>query len=267
MNLDQQKKLAAERAVEKVKSGMIVGLGTGSTVQFALEKISEKLKQGKLRNIYGVPSSLKTENEAKRLEIPLITLDEALKRCETGKVRREIEEAGHFQLSIRNSQLPIDLTIDGADEVAVGKSELVEDEDTTTIALIKGGGGALLREKILAQASKRLIIIIDETKLSGHPGEKWHVPVEVIKIALNLEKKFLESLDAKVSVRKTADGSNYITDENNFILDADFGKIKNVRELSALLNERAGIVEHGLFIGITDKVICAMKNGTIKELE
>ena len=130
--------------------------------------------------------------------------------------------------------------------------------------LIKGGGGALLREKILAQASKRLIIITDETKLSKHLGTKRPVPVEVFKFSVGAETKFLESLNAKVELRKNSDDSSYITDENNFILDADFGEIKNVKDLSDKLNDRAGIAGHGLFIGMTSELICAMSNGEIR---
>ena len=269
MDINQQKKLAAEKAAEEISSGLIVGLGTGSTVQFVLEKISERIKSGELKNILCIPSSNNTENEAKRLNIPIITLDEALKKRETANVKGETRNGNqkseirnqksesnarkNSQFSILNSQLPIDLTIDGADEF---DSEL---------NLIKGGGGALLKEKILAQASKRLIIIADETKRSKYLGEKWPVPVEILQMALAVEKQFLESLNANVELRKNSDGSIYLTDQNNFILDANFGKIKNVKELATLLNQRAGIVEHGLFIGLASKILCALSNGSIEE--
>ncbi|MFA5804613.1 MAG: ribose 5-phosphate isomerase A [Melioribacteraceae bacterium] len=259
MEINQLKKLAAEKAVEEISSGMIIGLGSGSTVQFALEKISERIKNGELKNIVGIPSSSKTEKEAIRLGIPLITLNDAVNwksgndnkekvKSQRSKVNSDFLES----LYPLYSTLYIDLTIDGADEI--------DDE----LILIKGGGGALLREKILAQASKRLIIITDETKLSNHLGTKWPVPVEVFKFSVGVEQKFLESLNAKVELRKNSDGSNYITDENNFILDADFGEIKNVKELSDILNDRAGIVGHGLFVGLTDKIICAMDDGEIR---
>ena len=235
MDINQLKKLAAERAVEEISSGMIIGLGSGSTVQFALEKISEKIKNGELKNIVSIPSSSKTEKEAIRLGIPLTTLNES------SGGRPERSEGSKC----------IDLTIDGADEF--------DDE----LNLIKGGGGALLREKILAQASKKLIIITDESKHSKHLGTRWPVPVEVFKLSIDVEKFFLESLNAKVKLRNNSDGSNYITDEKNFILDADFGEIKNVKELSDILNDRASIVGHGLFVGLTDKIICAMDKGEI----
>ncbi len=236
MDINQLKKLAAEKAVEEISSGMVVGLGTGSTVQFALEKISERIKNGELKNIVGIPSSSKTEKEAIRLRIPLTTLNDIYSQ----------------HSMITNTSLPIDLIIDGADEF---------DEH---LSLIKGGGGALLREKILAQASKRLIIITDESKRSEFLGTKWPVPIEVFKFCFETEKKFLKFLNAKVEPRKNFDGSNYITDENNFILDANFGEIKNVKDLSDILNDRAGIVGHGLFVGLADKIICATDTGEIK---
>ena len=239
MNVHLLKKLAAEKAVEEISSGMIVGLGTGSTVQFALEKISYKIKNGELKNIRCIPSSVRTETEAKKLGVPLTNFEELI--MDNGELR--INDQNPFS---------IDITIDGADEC---------DEE---LNLIKGGGGALLREKILAQASKRLIIIVDESKLSKDLGTKWPVPVEVIQFAADVEQKFLESLDAKVVKRKNADGKDYITDENNFILDADFGEIKNPAELATLLNQRAGIVEHGLFIGMTSELICAMNDVIVR---
>ncbi len=274
MNINELKKLAAEKAVEEISSGMIIGLGSGSTVQFALEKISEKIKNGELKNIVGIPSSSNTEKEAIRLGIPLMTLNEVVKR-ETGNGKRKSEIRNQKPVlstsegSASSIQHPvssiIDLTIDGADEVTVGHPNPdLSGEGSKQIDLIKGGGGALLREKILAQTSKRLIIITDETKLSKHLGAKWPVPVEVFKFAVGVEQKFLESLNAKVELRKNSDGSNYITDENNFILDADFGEIKNAKDLSNILNDRAGIAGHGLFIGLADKVICAMNDGEIR---
>jgi ribose 5-phosphate isomerase A len=223
MNIDQLKKQAAEKAVEDIKDGMIVGLGSGSTVFYALEKISEKLKSGELKNIIGISSSTDTEKKAVQFGIPL---------------------------TIFNDNPIIDLTIDGADEA------------DPELNLIKGGGGALLREKIIAQASKKLIIIIDETKLSDKLGEKWAVPIEVLQFAMNSEKLFLESLGAKISLRKK-NGETFITDEGNIIFDANFGVIEDVKKLTCLINQRAGIVEHGIFIGMTDKIICAKRNGEI----
>jgi ribose 5-phosphate isomerase A len=238
MNTNELKKLAAEKAVEEIKTGMIIGLGSGSTFQFAIEKISQKIKSGELKNIFGIPSSSMTEKEAVRLEVPLTSFENLL--TNRNQLENQNNEAKTFS---------IDLTIDGADEV---------DEN---LNLIKGGGGAMLREKIIAQESKRILIMIDETKLSKYLGTKFFVPVEVIPFALSAEKKYLENIGAKVSIRKNPDGSNYITDEKNYILDANFGQIKNVIKLADVLNKRAGIVEHGLFVGMQPTIICAKKNG------
>ncbi|OGU55204.1 MAG: ribose 5-phosphate isomerase A [Ignavibacteria bacterium RBG_13_36_8] len=223
MNQNELKKQAADYAVTNyIKSGMIVGLGAGSTSLFALKKISELISKGELKNILGIPSSLQTEREAVKLNIPLTTLEE---------------------------HNVIDVTIDGADETDPQKN------------LIKGGGGAMLREKVLAQASRQEIIIIDESKYSETLGTKFPVPVEVIPFAVTVEKIFLESLGAKVQIRIPINKDKFITDDGNNILDCDFGPIKDPRKLSALLNERAGIVEHGIFIDLCTHAVIAGKNG------
>lgn len=263
MNADQLKKLAAEKAVDEIKSGMAVGLGSGSTVQFALEEISIRLRNGVLKDILCIPSSANTEREAERLGIELGTFEELVRKRETQEVKSETERVDLAHVSRFTSHVSrftfLDLTIDGADETAY-------DESSKQINLIKGGGGALLREKIIAQASRKLIIMVDESKMSDQLGEKWAVPVEVIPFAVSVEEEFLKSLGAKVTRRKKTDGNDYITDENNFILDADFGVIKDPADLSILLHERAGVVEHGMFIGMASKVICALNDGTINVL-
>jgi len=219
---DELKKLAAEEAVKSVKSGMVLGLGTGSTTKFAILKIAELLKSSKLKNIVGIPSSIQTEKLALENGIELVSFN-------------ELQE--------------IDLTIDGADEV------------DPNLNLIKGGGGALLREKIIAQASKEVIIVVDENKLSDSLGTKWHVPIEIIPFAEEVERKYLESLNSKVTTRLNPDGTKFITDEKNIILDADFGVIQDPSSLAKKLESRAGIVEHGLFINLVSKVISANENG------
>lgn len=224
--MSELKKKAAEKAVEYVKSGMILGLGTGSTTYYALEKIAELLGKGELKNIKGIPSSVQTENQALQLGIPLTTIEE---------------------------YPVIDLTIDGADEI------------DSKLNLIKGGGGALLREKVLAQASKMEIIIADDSKYVESLGTNWFVPVEVLKFASHSEMLFLESLGADVKLRMK-DEHPFVTDEGNFILDAHFGKIENPSELARKMENRAGIIEHGLFIDLTDKVILAGVKG-ITELD
>jgi len=219
---DELKQEAAFRAVELVESGMVVGLGSGSTASFAVRRIAARIKAGELKNIVGIPSSTNTERLAKELRIPLTGFDE---------------------------QQQIDINIDGADEV---------DPD---LNLIKGGGGALLREKVVAQASRQNIIVVDESKLSPQLGTNWAVPVEVIAFARKVEENFLKSLGAALSARRLEGGNYFRTDQNNLILDADFGPIADPAGLAALLGSRAGIVEHGLFLGLASDVIVAGAEG------
>lgn len=241
MDYSKLKQIAAEKAVEEVKDGMFVGLGTGSTAKFAIIKIAKKIKDGHLKNIYGIPTSKKTEELAAGLGIPLLSLNQLFK-LRTKNVERRT-------LNIERTKL-IDITIDGADEV---------DSD---LNLIKGGGGALLREKVIAQNTGRLLIVVDKTKLSARLGEKFFVPVEVLQFALESEINFLESLGAKTDIRKSDDGGFFVTDEGNYIIDANFGKIENPAELNSLLNERAGIVEHGIFLNkLVDSVYCSSNDG------
>jgi ribose 5-phosphate isomerase A len=239
--IDTLKKLAAEKAVDEIKSGMIVGLGTGSTFKYALLKLAELIKKGSLENIVGIPSSLDTENKARELGIPLTTLNEAYKN--------------YSSLSTLYSSLAVDITIDGADEVAVNQSE-----GKKVINLIKGGGGALLREKVLAQASNKLIIAVNESKVSGKLGTNFSVPVEVLQYSFEAEIKYLESLGAVISLRKNND-KLFITDEGNYIIDAKFNGIDDCSELSAKLNDRAGVVGHGIFVGLASKVFIAKESG------
>lgn len=222
ITVNQLKNMAAQEAVKLVENGMVIGLGTGSTTQFALEEIGKLIRDGRLRNIVGVPSSIHSAQVAQSLNIPLTTLEQHPR---------------------------IDLTIDGADEV------------DPRMNLIKGGGGALLREKILAQASQREIIIVDEGKLSPKLGTRFYLPVEVLPFAWKTEALFLESLGAKVTMREDKQGSFFKTDQENFILDCHFGPIDNPDELAGRLNERAGIMEHGLFLGLATEVIVAGEDG------
>ena len=219
---DELKKQAAHRAVEFITSGMVIGLGTGSTAQFAVERIGELLRGGSLKNITGIPSSDQTEKFAQSMAIPLTSLDE---------------------------HPTVDLNIDGADEV---------DPD---LNLIKGGGGALLKEKIIAQASPRNIIAVDDSKLSSQLGSLFALPVEIIPLARKTEENYLKSLGASVTLRTDEGGQPFRSDQKHLILDAEFGPIANLQELAHSLNQRAGIVEHGLFIELADDVIVAGENG------
>lgn len=220
------KNIASAKAVDFVKSGMVLGLGSGSTAELAIRELAKRLRNGKLSSIICIPSSTKTHNYAEELGLNIINF-------------REISE--------------IDITIDGADEV------------DPQLNLIKGGGGALLREKILAQNSKRNIIVVHESKLSEKLGEKWSVPIEVLPFALETETKYLQKIGAEVSLRIDDDDTPFITDQNNFILDADFGAINDLNKLASQFEARAGIIEHGLFIGTATDVIIGCAEG-IKHL-
>lgn len=216
------KREAGERAAELVESGMAVGLGTGSTAVWAARRIGALLRDGRLRDVAGFPTSAATEAEARRLGIPLLPPD-----------------------------LPfdLDLTIDGADEV------------DPALDLIKGGGGALLHEKTAAQASRRVIIVVDEGKRSPALGTARPLPVEVTRYAWRAQARFLESLGARVTLRPGAGGEPFVTDEGNLILDCELGPIADLRALAAQLDARAGIVAHGLFLGLATDVIVAGPGG------
>lgn len=216
------KQAAAERAVELVRSGMVVGLGTGSTAIFATRRIGALLRAGTLRDVTGFATSKATDEEARRLGIPML-----------------------------GDELPkaIDLTIDGADEV------------DPHLDLIKGGGGALLREKIVAQASSREIVVVDESKLSPVLGTRWALPIEVMPFGWRSQARFIELLGGRIVVRQDAQGAEFRTDQGNLILDCAFGPIARPQELAQRLADRAGIVEHGLFLDIATDLIVAGKDG------
>jgi ribose 5-phosphate isomerase A len=226
-DLNELKRKAAWHAVQLVQSGMVVGLGHGSTAAFALRRIAELLREGQLRDILSVPCSLHVEEEARSLGIPLTTLDE---------------------------HPVVDLTIDGADEV------------DPNLDLIKGGGGALLREKMVAQASRREVIVVDESKLSPILGTHQAVPVEVAVFGWRSQLSFVESVGARATLRTRADGTPFETDGGHLILDCDFGPIHEPHRLATQLDRRAGVVEHGLFLNLASDVIVSGDEG-IDQLE
>jgi ribose 5-phosphate isomerase A len=200
---------------------MVVGLGAGSTAILTTRRIGQLLREGRLRDIVGVPCSSAIEAEARALGIPIILDPPDM----------------------------VDLTIDGADEV------------DPELNLIKGGGGALLHEKIVAQASLREVIIVDESKLSPALGTHWALLVEVIPFGWHAQRRFLESLGARITVRQQRDGTPFRTDQGNLMLDCVFGPIQQPMELAAKLDARTGIVEHGLFLGLATEVIVAGADG------
>jgi ribose 5-phosphate isomerase A len=215
------KQEAGDAAAVLVESGMVVGLGTGSTALFATRRIAERLRSGDLKDIVAVATSRATDAAARDLGIPLLP----------DEIPRDI-----------------DITIDGADEV------------DPSFNLIKGGGGALLREKIVAQATKRQVIVVDQSKLSSRIGTHWPLPVEILPFGWRSQLRFLERLGAEV-VPRMRDNSIFHTDQGNMILDSRFGPIADPAALSALLGARAGIVEHGLFIDIAHDLFVASANG------
>ena len=220
-DVDGWKRRAAERAVEWVESGMVVGLGTGSTAVWAVRRIGERLTDGTLHGIVAVPTANATAAEAERVGIPLLGDDVPWE---------------------------IDFTIDGADEV------------DPALDLVKGGGGALLREKVVAQATRREVIVVDDSKPSPVLGTKHALPIEVVDFGLATTMAWLTSLGA-TAVLRTVGAGPYRTDQGNLIVDATFGPIPDAPALAERLGAHAGIVEHGLFIGLTDTLVVAGADG------
>ena len=218
---DELKKASALRAIEYVKDGMIVGLGTGSTAYFVVEGLGERVKQG--LKIVGIPTSERTATQARGLNIPLATFAEY-------------------------SQ--IDLTIDGADEVERG-----------TLNLIKGLGGALLREKIVATAGERLIIVVDEEKLVNQLGDHTPVPVEVTQFGWQATAAKLKKLGCEPVLRHVSEDHPFITDGGNYTLDCRFGKIADSKKLETQIVQTVGVVDCGLFIDRASAVIVAASGG------
>jgi ribose 5-phosphate isomerase A len=152
-------------------------------------------------------------------------------------------------LTTLEAQPVLDVSIDGADEV------------DPSLSLIKGGGGAMLREKIVAQASRRVVIVVDAAKLSPTLGTRWALPVEVLEFGWRSQALFLESLGARVTLRSGPDGAPFRTDQGNFVLDCAFGLIEHPAALASRLDARAGVMEHGLFVGMTTDLVVAGPQG------
>jgi ribose 5-phosphate isomerase A len=221
--IEALKQQAAERAVDVVQSGMVVGLGTGSTAVFAVRRIGALLAEGRLQRIVGIPTADVTAREAQRAGVPLGTLD----------------------------QHPVvDITIDGADEI------------DPQLNLIKGLGGALLREKIVAAASRRFIVVADESKRVEQLGTRAPVPVEVVPFARRPVAGYLTSLGARV-VERRQQGETFITDEGNIILDCHFPGLLNPPEMAQLIRAQPGVVEHGMFLGMATEAIVAGARGVL----
>ena len=226
---DRAKRAAAARALNFVESGMTLGLGTGSTADWMVRLLAERMKAEGLR-IIGVPTSTRTAAQASALGIPLTTLD----------------AAGW-----------LDLTIDGADEFDL------------EMRLVKGGGGALLQEKIVAGASDRMVVITDPSKevaTLGHfplPVEvvRFGAGTTARLVARTLEAHGLEG--RRIEMRR-AGGSPYVTDEGHYILDLHLGAIPDPERLNADLNVIPGVVETGLFCGLASCVVVGLEDGTAR---
>jgi ribose 5-phosphate isomerase A len=218
---DRLKRAAALRAIEEVRDGMVLGLGTGSTAAFVVEGLGERVKAG-LR-VVGIPTSERTAALARRHGVPIATFAE------------------HQRL---------DLTIDGADEVELG-----------SLNLIKGLGGALLREKIVAAASRRLVIVADQEKLVERLGAHTPVPVEVTQFGWQATAEALTALGCVPERRYAAGEQPYVTDGGNFILDCGFGPIADPGAVERSIAMTVGAVESGLFIGRSSAVVIASVDG------
>jgi ribose 5-phosphate isomerase A len=215
------KRVAAEKAVEAVTDGMVLGLGTGSTAALAVDAIGRRVQSG--LKVVAIPTSEATAAQSRRLGIPLADF------------------ADHAT---------VDLTIDGADAV-----------DRSNLNLVKGLGGALLREKIVAAASKRMIVIVDDSKLEGAFGIRCPVPVETVSFGWQLTERRLAALGCTTRLRRSAEGNPVITDGGNYVIDCSFGAIADAAGLAARIKQVVGVVESGLFIGLATEVIVAGARG------
>jgi len=237
---DELKKLVGYKAVDDyVKSGTVIGLGTGSTAAFAVDRVGEKLKSGELKDIIAIPTSIRTMEQAKSLGIPLATLD---------------------------THSDLDVAIDGADEV------------DPNLNLVKGGGGALFREKIVEMCAKKFIVIVDESKMCDGLGPGFPVPVEIVPFCHEHTMREIAKLPALAGcepVLRLGDVSNNkadgdkpaVTDNGNYIVDLKFtSPIKDPVAAGVQLKNTVGVVDHGLFTNITTACIIAGKDGiSVKE--
>lgn len=219
-DLSALKRAAAVHAVGEVRDGMVVGLGTGSTADFALEALARRIGEGV--GIVGVPTSERTRRLAGRLGIPLLAPGDRPR---------------------------IDLTIDGADQVERG-----------SLALVKGMGGALLGEKIVASASDRMIVIVDETKIVDRLGDATPLPVEIVSFGWRYTIDRLAALGLRPTLR-LVDGKPFLSDAGNHIADCDTGDIADAAGLERELSSLVGVVETGLFLDLASTVVVGRPTG------
>ena len=225
MSSDAYKRQAAAAALDFIEPGMRIGLGTGSTAKHFVALLAERVRAG--LDIVGVATSEATRADAERLGVPLTTLDDTPQ---------------------------LDLTVDGADEIA------------PDLTLIKGGGGALLHEKIVANASARMIVIADESKWVALLGA-FPLPIEVVPFGVGATRRAIENAAAEagapgpVNLRRTKDGHAFVTEGGHLILDAALTRIIDPQTLADRLDALPGVVEHGLFIGLAKTAIIAGADG------
>jgi ribose 5-phosphate isomerase A len=225
MNAELLKRAASAKALDFVRSGMRLGLGTGSTAKHFVELLGERVRNG--LDVVAVPTSEATRAQAERLGIPLATLDDMPE---------------------------LDLTVDGADEVA------------PDLALIKGGGGALLREKIVAAASSRMLVIADESKCVPTLG-RFPLPIEIAPFGAGATLRAVRAAVAGVqapgelTLRRGRDGHAFVTDGGHWIVDAALGRIEDPAALASALAAVPGVMEHGLFIGLAALVVVGGADG------
>lgn len=211
------KQEVGKAAAALVKSGTIVGLGTGSTTAYAIEYLGQRLKSGEIKDIQGIPTSFQAEVLAKQYGIPLTTLD----------------AVDH-----------IDIAIDGADEV------------DPQMNLIKGGGAAHTREKIVDALATKFVVVVDSGKLVDRLGSTFLLPVEVIPMAITPVMRALEKLGGKPELRMgIRKAGPVITDQGNMVIDVKFDSIDNPAELEKTLNNIPGVLENGLFVGVADLIL------------
>jgi len=222
------KEAAGRRAAELIESGTTVGLGTGSTVFFTLQRLAERIHEEGLE-VRGVPTSLDTEGKAREMGIPLVGLE-------------EVES--------------IDLTIDGADEI------------DANFDMIKGGGGALLREKVVASISAREAIVVGRDKVVERLGRGFLLPVEVVPFARPMVSRALTALGAEPNLRLAEQEVAYLTDNGNEILDCRFAEgIADAAALERAIDEIPGVVESGLFIGLAHVMVVGEADGSAELIE
>jgi ribose 5-phosphate isomerase A len=221
MDKNAAKKAAAQAAAELVTDHMVVGLGTGSTAQYLVSILGERVRAG--LNIVAIPTSEATRQQALAEGISIVGFSE---------------------------QQRIDLTIDVADEIAEG-----------TLDLIKGGGGALLREKIVASASNRMVVISDDSKMVGKLGTTFALPVEIVPFGWEVAVSRLRDRGPRVQLRIGKDGAPFLTDGGHYIADCRFDAIDDPAALERDLDTIVGVVETGLFVGIAAEAFVAGADG------